>query len=139
MNQTEALRRQLVDLLKQSSAHIDFAVAVADLPEKLRGEKPLGVQHSPWRLVEHMRIAQWDILEFSRNPRHVSPTFPEGYCPDGDAPPSPDAWDETIAAFQADLQTMCDLVADPSPKSFDRIDKIYDPENPVQKPFVGPL
>jgi hypothetical protein len=76
------------------------------------------VPHSPWRLVEHMRIAQCDILEFSRNQQHVSPKYPEGYWPDGDAPPSADAWDATIAAFQADLQAMCDLVADPATDLF---------------------
>ena len=118
MNQIATLRQHLVDLLKQSAAHIDFAAAVADLPEKLRGKKPRGVPHSPWRIVEHMRIAQWDILEFSRDPRHVSPEFPGGYWPESDAPPTQAAWDETIAAFQADLQAMCDLVADPATDLF---------------------
>ncbi len=121
MNQIGTLRQHLVDLLKQSTAHIDFAAAVADLPEKLRGKKPRGVPHSPWRIVEHMRIAQWDILEFSRDPRHVSPEFPGGYWPESDAPPTPAAWDETIAAFQADLQAMCDLVADPATDLFSPI------------------
>jgi hypothetical protein len=121
MNQSDALRRHLVDLLKESGAHIKFAEAVAHLPSKARGQKPPGVPHSPWQLVEHMRVAQWDILEFCRNPRHVSPKFPDGYWPDGDAPPSPAAWDETIAAFEADLQAMCDLVADPATDLFARI------------------
>ena len=118
MNQTDALRRHLVDLMEGGGAHLGFAAAVADLLEKLRGKRPPGVPHSPWRLVEHMRIAQWDILEFSRNPRHVSPKFPDGYWPVGDALPTPAAWDETIAAFQADLQAMCDLVADPATDLF---------------------
>jgi hypothetical protein len=118
MNQIATLRQHLVDLLKQSAGHIDFAEAVAELPAELRGKKPRAVPHSPWRIVEHMRIAQWDILEFSRDPRHVSPAFPDGYWPEGDAPPTPAAWDETIAAFQADLQAMCDLVADPATDLF---------------------
>ena len=59
-----------------------------------------------------MRIAQWDILEFSRNPHHVSPSFPDGYWPNGDAPPDDSAWKRSAAAFRADLQAMCDLVAD---------------------------
>ena len=118
MNQIATLRQHLVDLLKQSAAHIDFAAAVAELPAELRGKRPRGVPHSPWRIVEHMRIAQWDILEFSRDARHVSPKFPGGYWPEGDAPPTPAAWDETIAAFQPDLQAMCDLVADPATDLF---------------------
>jgi hypothetical protein len=118
MDPHRELRRHLVDLLQASGAHLDFDAAVEDLPAGLRGKRPPGVPHSPWRLVEHMRIAQRDILEFSRNPRHVSPKFPDGYWPDGDAPPSPSAWDETIAAFQADLQAMCDLVADPATDLF---------------------
>ena len=65
-----------------------------------------------------MRIAQWDILEFCRNPKHVSPSFPEGYWPNGDAPPDADAWDRTLAAFRADLQAMQDLVADPATDLF---------------------
>ena len=67
--------------------------------------------HTPWRLLEHLRIAQWDILWFSIDPRHVSPEFPAGYWPEGDAPPDPDAWDRTIAAFQADQKAVMDLMA----------------------------
>jgi hypothetical protein len=68
-----------------------------------------------------MRIAQWDILEFSRNPKHVSPEFPEGYWPHGDAPPDAAAWDNSLAAFRADLQAMQDLVANPATDLFARI------------------
>jgi hypothetical protein len=68
-----------------------------------------------------MRIAQWDILEFSRNPRHVSPTFPDGYWPDGDAPADATAWDRSVRAFKADLQAMCDLIADAGTDLFARI------------------
>ncbi len=113
-DQTAALRSHLLDLLRGGGAHLQFDKAVADLPAGLRGARPAGVLHTPWRLVEHMRIAQWDILEFCRNPRHVSPSFPEGYWPQGDAPPDAGAWDHTLAAFRADLQAMQDLVADPA-------------------------
>ncbi len=115
------LREQLVELMRSGNAHLDFEAAVADLPVELRGAKPTGVPHSPWRLVEHMRIAQWDILEFSRNARHVSPTFPEGYWPPNDAPPNAAAWDRTVSAFQSDLQAMSDLVTDPATDLFARI------------------
>jgi hypothetical protein len=111
---TAALREHLLYLLRGGGAHLDFDAAVADLPPALRGAKVPGLPHTPWRLVEHMRLAQWDILEFSRNPGHVSPAFPEGYWPAGDAPPDEAAWDRSLAAFRADLKAMQDLVADPA-------------------------
>ncbi len=121
MNQDHALREHLLYLLRGGGAHLSFDAASADLPAQLRGARPPGVPHTPWRLLEHMRIAQWDILEFSRNSRHVSPKFPEGYWPAGDAPPDEHAWDRSVAAFQADLRAMCDLVANPGTDLFARI------------------
>lgn len=112
--QMNALRDHLLYLLGGGGAHLNFDKAVADLPAELRGTKPAGLPHTPWRLVEHMHIAQWDILEFCRNPRHVSPSFPEGYWPQGDGPPDAGAWDHTLMAFRADLRAMQDLVADPA-------------------------
>ena len=91
------------------------------MPAKLRGAKPPGMPHTPWRLVEHMRLAQWDILEFSRNPKHVSPEFPQGYWPKGDAPPNSKAWDVSIKAFRKDLKAMEDLVNDSKTDLFARI------------------
>jgi hypothetical protein len=103
---TAALREHLLYLLRGGGAHLDFEKAVANLPAHLRGAKPPGQPHTPWRLLEHLRICQWDILEFSRNPRHVSPSFPDGYWPKGDTPPDDGAWD---------------LVADPATDLFVRI------------------
>ncbi len=116
-----ALREHVIYLLKGGGAHLSFEKAVADLPEHLRGAKVENVPHTPWRLLEHLRICQWDILAFSRNPHHVSPSFPEGYWPPGDAPPDADSWDESVQAFQSDLQAMIDLVADPHTDLFARI------------------
>ena len=113
MDQNKALREHVIYLLRGGGAHLDFQAGVADLATALRGAKAPGVPHTPWRLLEHMRIAQWDILEFSRNPRHVSPEFPAGYWPEDDAPPDGNAWDRSVSAFKADLKAMCDLVADP--------------------------
>jgi hypothetical protein len=118
---TTALREHLLYLLRGGGAHLDFEKAVADLPARLRGAKPPGQPHTPWRLLEHLRICQWDILEFSRNPRHVSPKFPDGYWPKGDAPPDDGAWDRSVAGFRADLKAMQDLVADPATDLFARI------------------
>jgi hypothetical protein len=117
----QALREHLLYLLRGGDAHLHFDAAVADLPAALRGARAAGSPHTPWRLVEHMRIAQWDILEFSRNPKHVSPSFPEGYWPEGDGPPNAAAWDRCLAAFRAALQAMQDLVANPSTDLFARI------------------
>jgi hypothetical protein len=111
-NQTAELREHVIFLLKGGGAHLGFDKAVAGLPAKLRGRRPPGVPHTPWRLLEHLRIAQWDIVEFTRNTRHVSPPWPEGYWPTGDAPPDDGAWDRSVAAFHADLQAMQELVAD---------------------------
>ncbi len=108
-----ALRQHLLDLLRGGNAHLNFEEALAGLPPTLRGTKPPGLPYSPWRLLEHMRLAQWDILEFSRNPKHVSPEFPAGYWPEGDAPPDDKAWQKSIRQFRADLKAMQDLVEDP--------------------------
>jgi len=112
MNTDKALREHLLYVLRDGRAHLSFDRAVAGLPANLRGVCPRGIPHSPWRLVEHMRIAQWDLLEFCRDSKHVSPEFPDGYWPAGDAPPSARAWTKCIAAFRADLKAMQDLVAD---------------------------
>jgi len=117
-DQAASLRENLLELLKGGGAHLDFEKAIDGLPMALRGAKPTGVPHTPWRLLEHLRIAQWDILEFTRNPQHRSPPWPEGYWPAGDAPPDNLAWDRSVAAFRADLQAMQDLVADASTDLF---------------------
>src|SRR5437667_8953205 len=121
MNEDRRLRDHLLYLLRGDGAHLSFDKAIAKLPPKLRGVRPRGVPHSPWRLLEHMRIAQRDILEFCRNAKHVSPDFPDGYWPADDAPPNSAAWNKSVKAFQADLQAMQDLVADPATDLFARI------------------
>ena len=114
MDPIAALRAHLAELILKGNAHLDFDKAVAGLAVELRGARPGGVPHTPWRLVEHLRIAQWDILEFCRHPGHHSPDFPDGYWPEGDAPPNDLAWDETLARFRADRQALVDLIASPT-------------------------
>ena len=116
-----ALRQHLLDLLRGGNAHLNFDEALAGLPPQLRGVKPPGLPYSPWRLLEHMRIAQWDILEFSRNPKHVSPEFPAGYWPETDAPPDDKAWQKSLRQFRADLKAMQDLVEEPATDLFSPI------------------
>lgn len=121
MSTGNALRAHLRELLAGNHAHLGFEAAIAGLPTSLRGAKPANLPHTPWRLVEHMRIAQWDILEFCRNPGHVSPDFPEGYWPEGDEPPDPGAWDRTVESFRADRDALLALVADPATDLFAKV------------------
>jgi len=116
-----ALRKHLIYLLKGGGAHLEFNKAVTGFPASLRGSKPAGAPHTAWQLVEHMRIAQWDILEFSRNPKHVSPKFPDGYWPASDAPPSARAWSRSLGAFRLDLGAMVALVSNPATDLFARL------------------
>lgn len=118
MDGDKSLREHLLWLLRGGHAHLGFDGAIADLPTELRGAKPPSQVHTPWRLIEHMRIAQCDILEFSRNAEHVSPDFPDGYWPPADAPPDPEAWERSVKSFHDDLSAMQALVADPSTDLF---------------------
>ncbi len=111
--QDRSLRQHLVDLLKGGNAHARFDEVIAGISPRLRGQKPRGFPHSPWMLLEHMRIAQWDILEFSRNKNHVSPDWPRGYWPRSEAPPSSAAWNASIKRFRKGLKAMQSLVANP--------------------------
>lgn len=117
----KALREHVIYLLEGGGAHAKFEEIVADIPPKLLGQKPSGLAHSLWMLLEHLRIAQWDILEFSRNAKHVSPEWPGGYWPKTDAPPSPAAWNTSVKKFRRDLKTMQGLVKDPKTDLFARI------------------
>jgi len=116
-----ALRQHVLYLLAGGAAHVDFEKAIAGLPVEQRGVKPAGAAHTAWQLLEHLRIAQWDILEFSRNAKHVSPEWTRGYWPEGDTPPNDAAWDRSLEAFRADLKAMEDLVADLATDLFRRI------------------
>jgi uncharacterized damage-inducible protein DinB len=118
---SKALREQLAGLLGQSQAHANWREILSDIPEAQRGSKPAGAPYSAWQLLEHLRIAQWDILEFSRDARHVSPPWPSGYWPKTEAPPSATAWDASVKAFEKDLQEMKKLVSDPRTDLFARI------------------
>jgi hypothetical protein len=112
MNSIDSLRQYLVSLLTKSEAHVDARAELKDFPAKLRGNKPKDSPHTPWQLLEHMRLAQWDILRFSLDPKHKSPKFPEGYWPKNTAPLSDAAWDGSVKMFFADLEEMCTLVRD---------------------------
>ncbi len=108
------LRQQLVDAIRGHQAHLDFDAAVKGFPANLRGVKPPGATHTAWQLLEHVRIAQHDILAFSRDATHKSPKWPEGYWPSTEAPPSASAWDKSVAAVRRDGLAFNALVQDPS-------------------------
>lgn len=117
----KALRDHLRYLLEGGGAHVDFAKAVAGLPIELQGAKTSGLPFTPWRLLEHIRIAQRDILEFTRNPKHVSPSWPDGYWPPTDAPPAAGAWERSVAEVKADLKALERLVANPKTDLYAKI------------------
>jgi hypothetical protein len=117
----KVLRDQLLYLLKGGGAHISFDDALNNWPVRLAGAKVANFPHSAWMLLEHMRLAQWDILEFSRNSKHASPPWPDGYWPASEAPPDDAAWSASMAAFKKDLRTMERLVTDPRVDLYARI------------------
>jgi hypothetical protein len=120
-NHEKSLRQHLLELLAGGSAHAKFEDVVKGLPANLRGAKPAKFPHTPWMLLEHLRLAQRDILEFSRNSKHVSPDWPSGYWPKTVAPPTAAAWNKSVEQFRSDLNALQKLVANPKTDLFARI------------------
>jgi len=122
MTSSTVLRKHLVALLNSGDAHQDFDSAVDDVPAALRGKRPDGVPHSAWELLEHVRLAQSDILEYSQaTANYVALDFPAGYWPQSPEPPSESAWDESVAKFRADRDALAALVSDESVDLFAKI------------------
>ncbi|HSZ62273.1 MAG TPA: DinB family protein [Terriglobales bacterium] len=117
----QALRDQLLDLLNGGQAHAAFDAAVGDWPVQLAGVKVANFPHTAWMLLEHMRLGQWDILEFSRNAKYVSPKWPDDYWPTSEAPTHEKAWKASMAAFKKDLRSMMQLVVNRKTDLFARI------------------
>lgn len=121
METTDRLRAQLSRLLEWEDAHVGFDKAVDGVPPELRGRRPAGSPHSPWELLEHMRLTQHDILDFCVNPSYVEPHWPTDYWPRDPAPPTPNAWDESIASFRRDRHELQRLATEPTLELFDTI------------------
>jgi hypothetical protein len=121
MNPEKVIREQLVDLLKGGNAHMSFSDAVSRFPLKEINRRLPNASYTVWHLLEHMRIAQWDILEFARNPGHISPEFPVGYWPREDERATAGQWRKTIKGFLNDLKAMRKLVKDPETDIFSPI------------------
>jgi hypothetical protein len=113
-SEREATVKALIELLEGGHAHTTFQAAVSDIPAKYRGVNPEGLPYSIWDLVVHIRIAQWDILEFSRNPRHHSPTWPEGYWPSDEMPPGEVDWQYNLKQIEKDKKEFISLLQDPA-------------------------
>lgn len=112
MSNDKSLREHLVKLLKGGNAHAEFDAVIKDFPVELRGKTPKGAEHSPWELLEHIRIAQSDILDFSRNPHYQAREWPREYWPETQAPGDEKAWDKSVKEIRKDLKAMCELVSD---------------------------
>jgi len=117
----KALREHLVNLLSGGGAHIDWKGTLSGIPPKLRGVRPSDLPYSIWDLLEHMRIAQGDILEFSRDAKHMSPEWPAGYWPAAQAQPSGAAWDKSVKSFGQGLEAMKRMVASAKTDLFAKI------------------
>ena len=108
------MRDQLAKSLDWGEAHVDFDKAVAGLAPRLRGQRPAGLPHSPWQILEHLRIAQHDILDFALNPKYEQLKWPDDYWPDAPEPPDAAAWDNSVAAFVRDREAVKRLATDPT-------------------------
>lgn len=117
----KALREHLDNLLSGRGAHVDWKASFRGVSPKLRGVRPKGLPHSLWELLEHMRIAQWDILKFSQDAKYESPEWPAGYWPASAAPPNAKAWGKSLKEFERDLAAMRKLVANSKTDLFARI------------------
>jgi hypothetical protein len=120
-NNDQSLRDHLLSLLRGGNAHISFEDFVADFPVKACGRKIEGLPYTAWQVLDHIRIAQWDILEFCRDAKHVSPKWPEGYWPKADELGNEELWKETVDQFRHDLKEMETLVANPATDLLARI------------------
>ena len=128
MPTNKALRDEVVWLLRGGHAHVGFKKAVAGMPGTLQGRKPRGAPYTPWQQLDHLRICQWDILEYIRNPKHVSPAWPAEYWP-APEPPAREAWAKSARAFEAGLKALMKMAKDPSKDLLARVPA--DPNGPT--------
>ena len=117
----KSLRDHLLSLLSEGNAHISFDDFIKDFPAGFCGKKIEGLPYTAWQVLEHMRIAQWDILEFCRNAKHVSPKWPKGYWPGPEDLGDEKLWRKSVKTFRDDLTQMEALITDPSTDLFAKI------------------
>jgi|SRR5262245_5638461 len=121
MQNDQIVRDHVLYLLRGGGAHLSFEDFVKAFPAELGNKKLEGLPYTAWQVLEHMRLAQWDILEFSRDKSHVSPEFPKGYWPGSDDLGSAQQWQQTVEKFRSDLKQMEELVADPGTDIYQKI------------------
>ena len=121
MKKKDPLREHLLKVLDWHDAHATFDNAVAGIPVAMRGKQPPGLPYSPWQLLEHIRLCQFDILDFCRNPSYVEREWPADYWPPRIAPHSANAWTASIRAVRNDREALKKLVADPACDLFSTI------------------
>lgn len=114
MDKEDSVRKHVLYLLRGGGAHMSFEDFAGSFPADLCNRKIDGLPYTAWQVLEHMRLAQSDILEFSRDADHVSPEFPKGYWPGSDQLGSPELWQRTVDEFRKDLQAMETLLEDES-------------------------
>ena len=112
MADDQRLRHSLARLLEWEDAHVGFDTAIEDIPEALRGQQPSGLPYSPWQLLEHIRLAQADILEFCRDPAYRERRWPDDYWPEAPTPPSTEAWERSVAQVRRDRQALQAMATD---------------------------
>ncbi len=113
MNRNDVLKKELVALLDGGNAHMGFTEVVAHFPANHINRKPPNTPYSFWHFVEHIRIAQWDILEFIRNPNHVSPKYPYGYRPDPEETTDEEGWHNSVSRVVSDMNELKEIIREP--------------------------
>lgn len=121
MDRDARLREQVATLLEWDDAHAGFDAATANFEGRLRGVTPPGFPHSAWQILEHLRLAQRDILEFCEPRAYVERKWPEAYWPAASVPDSPSAWEESVAAFREDRKALVAMARDPAIDLFARV------------------
>jgi uncharacterized damage-inducible protein DinB len=121
MDKDIVLRKHVQKLLDWQDAHASFDSAIEGVPEELRGVKPKGLPYSLWQLLEHLRVCQFDILDFCRNPKYKEPKFPDDLWPKSSEPPNADAWKKSVSAFRKDREDLKELTSDNNLDLFSKI------------------
>jgi hypothetical protein len=114
MTTESAIRKQLAAMLAWKDAHVDFDAAVAGIPPEARGTRPANLPHSPWEVVEHLRLAQHDILDFCLNPGYEEMTWPDDYWPSSPEPPDGSSWEASLAQYREDRARLQKMADDPA-------------------------
>jgi DinB family protein len=120
-SENDLLISNLTDLLIKGNAHATLDDALKNIPYELLSKTAPGLPYNIWQLSQHIRIAQWDILEFSRNPKHKSPQWPQGYWPSEKIPPSQNAWEKCVNEIKNDRNSFIDLIKSPRESLYARI------------------